>query len=369
MTGVVHPHDTLGAGELADHVGHQIALGEQAGTLGLSHVGADALGDKAGDGLDALNLGLDGAELLLEQHGLEARQAGGQGLLEVGLEEELGVRETGANHLLVAADDLARVFRLDVGDEDELRQQLAVLVVDREVLLVTLHGVHQRFSRHGQELLFEVGGQHHRPLDQCGDLFQQGVIQIGHATEGGSGRFGVSLDLGLARHKVGNHFAFFQQDLRVLAGVVDGEFTLAHKAVTANGAGRVDTQNVSGHQIPIQQQGHGEHRTHELDGLVAPAHHLGNGQLGQCSSDQLAQQFFGRTAFDLGGVNQPLTLVGDQTLGLFNRDAVATGPAFGSLGRLAFGIERLGDGRAALLDALARLLAGQLTHFQRQTAR
>ncbi|MOA08606.1 hypothetical protein D3C78_1283860 [compost metagenome] len=91
MTGVVHPHDTLGAGELADHVGHQIALGEQAGTLGLSHVGTDALGDKAGDGLDALDLGPDCAELLLEQHGFKARQAGGQGLLEVGLEEELGV--------------------------------------------------------------------------------------------------------------------------------------------------------------------------------------------------------------------------------------------------------------------------------------
>ena len=58
--------------------------------------------------------------------------------------------------------------------------------------LVTLHSVHQRFSRHGQELLFEVGGQHHRPLDQCSHFFQQGVVQIGHATEGGSGRFDVS---------------------------------------------------------------------------------------------------------------------------------------------------------------------------------
>ena len=369
MTGVVHPHDTLGVGELADHVGHQITLGEQTGTLGLSHIGADTLGDKAGDGLDALDLGLDGAQLLLEQHGFKARQAGGQGLLEVGLEEELGVRETGANHLLVAADDLARVFRLDVGDEDELRQQLAVLVVDREVLLVTLHGVHQRFSRNGQELLFEVGGQHHRPLDQCGHFFQQGVVQIGHATEGGSGRFDVSLDLGLARHEVGNHHAALLQDLRVLAGVVDGELALAHKAVAADGAGRVDTQNVSGNQIPIQQQGHGEDRTHELDGLVAPAHHLRDRQFGQCLANQFAQQIDGRTAFDLGGVNQPLALVGDQTLGLLNGDAVATGPAFGSLGRLAFGIERLGDGRAALLDALARLFASQLAYLQRQTAR
>ncbi|MNC03572.1 hypothetical protein D3C75_509840 [compost metagenome] len=202
-------------------------------------------------------------------------------MLEVSLEEELGVRQTGAHHLLVAADDLARVLGLDVGDEDELRQQLAALVVDREVLLVTLHGVNQRLGRYRQELLFEVGGQHHRPFDQGGDFFQQGVVQIGDATEGGSGRFGVSLDLGLARHKVGNHHAALLQDLRVLAGVVDGELALAHKAVAANGAGRVDTQNVSGHQIPIQQQGHGEHRTHELDGLVAPAHHLGDGQLGQ----------------------------------------------------------------------------------------
>ncbi|MOA28604.1 hypothetical protein D3C78_1495570 [compost metagenome] len=141
--------------------------------------------------------------------------------------------------------------------------------------------MNQRLGRYRQELLFEVGGQHHRPFDQGGDFFQQGVVQIGDATEGGSGRFDVSLDLGLAHHKVGYYLAFFQQDLRVLTGVVDLELGLAHKAVTADGAGGVDPQDGGGHEIAVQQQGHGEHRTHELDGLVAPAHHLGDGQLGQ----------------------------------------------------------------------------------------
>ena len=103
--------------------------------------------------------------------------------------------------------------------------------------------------------------------------------------------------------------------------------------------------------------------------VLSPQHHFRDRQLGQRLANQFAQQLFGRTAFDLGGVNQPLALVGDQTLGLLNGDAVATGPAFGGLGRLAFGIERLRHGRAALLDALARLFASQLAHLQRQTAR
>jgi hypothetical protein len=201
VAGVVHAHHPLGVGEFEHHVGHQIALGQQAGPFGQRPVGADGGGDKAGQGADALGLLPHRAQLLLEQHMVQLLQAGDQRGLAVGIEEELGVGQARAYHLLVAADDLARVLGLDVGDEDEGRQQAAVGVVHREVLLVTLHGVHQGFRRHRQELLLEGGGEHHRPLHQGGDFFQQLVVQIGDTARGGGGLFAPALIIALRRSK------------------------------------------------------------------------------------------------------------------------------------------------------------------------
>ena len=105
-------------------------------------------------------------QLLLEQNGLQARQVIFQTFFTVRIEEELCISQTWTNHFLVTGDNLLRVFRLDVRHEDEVWQQLARVVINREVLLVTLHGVNQRFSWYREEFLFELRGQHHRPFHQ-----------------------------------------------------------------------------------------------------------------------------------------------------------------------------------------------------------
>ncbi|CQQ36398.1 Uncharacterised protein [Salmonella enterica subsp. enterica serovar Typhimurium str. DT104] len=70
MARVVHPHHALGVGELEDHVGHQVALGEQARTSGVVDVSANLTGNPARQRLNTVGLVAQRAQLLLEQHGL-----------------------------------------------------------------------------------------------------------------------------------------------------------------------------------------------------------------------------------------------------------------------------------------------------------
>ena len=173
VTRVVHPHNALGVGELEDHVGHQVALGQQARTGCVVNVSANLFSNPASQRLDAVSFVTQCTQLLLKQHGLQARQVIFQTFFTVGVEEELGIRQTWTNDFLVTRDNLLRIFRFDVGNEDKVRQQFAVVRIHREVLLVTFHGVNQRFRRHREEFLFEFCGQHNRPFHQRSDFFQQ----------------------------------------------------------------------------------------------------------------------------------------------------------------------------------------------------
>ena len=231
MARVVHAHHATGIGEFEHHVGHQVALRQQARAGGVVDVGADLAGNPARQRLNAVGFVAQGAQLLLEQHGFRARQVIFRAFLTVGVEEELGVGRAWTHHLLVTGDDLLRVFRLDVGHEDKVRQQFARGVIHREILLVALHGVHQRFRRHRREFLFEFGSQYHRPFHQRGHFFQQAVAQIGLAANLLRRQLCIALDEGFTRFIVGDHFAALQQDLRVLVGVVEGELGFAHEAV------------------------------------------------------------------------------------------------------------------------------------------
>ena len=58
---------------------------------------------------------------------LEFRQAVFESRFQVGLIEEFGVGQPGADDALIAGDDgFAAVFCLDIGDEDEFVDQLGV---------------------------------------------------------------------------------------------------------------------------------------------------------------------------------------------------------------------------------------------------
>ena len=219
--------------------------------------------------------------MLLEQYGLQTRQVVFQTFFTVGVEEELCIRQTWAHHFLVTGDNLDRIFRFDVRHEDEVWQQLAVVGVYREVLLVTLHGIDQRFCRNGQEFLFELRGQHNWPFHQRGHFFQQAFAQVSVTANLARRFFRVRFDFGFTLFVVGNDFTALQQDLRVLVGIVDGELRLAHKAVAADHAIGRHAQNGRWNHGIAQQQGHGVNRTHEVHVGRAPAHQLRNWQLSQ----------------------------------------------------------------------------------------
>ena len=99
-------------------------------------------------------------------------------LLEVLLPEELGVGQPRADHLLVAGDDVrAAVVGRQVRHQQELVGQLArARMLEREALLVLLHGEHQAFGRHRQERLLEAAHQHQRPLGEAGVLGEQRLV-------------------------------------------------------------------------------------------------------------------------------------------------------------------------------------------------
>jgi hypothetical protein len=152
---VVAAHDALQLGELADHVGQQVGLGQARGDIGVVRqlVAAQLRADHLGDGAHALDALALRAQLVVVHDLGQAGDARLQRLLAVLVEEELGIGQARAHHALVAADDRAGVLRADVADHQELVGELALRVQQREVLLVGLHREDQAFLRHREEFL------------------------------------------------------------------------------------------------------------------------------------------------------------------------------------------------------------------------
>lgn len=111
-----------------------------------------------------------------------------------------------------------RVLALDIGDGDEGRLELAVVVQQVEVLLIGLHGGDQTLRRHFQEALVEGARQCHRPFHEAVDLVEQGFLDDGVGTID----FCLGLDLfadTLTTHlTVGQHAGAFQR-VEVVLGV------------------------------------------------------------------------------------------------------------------------------------------------------
>ncbi|CRZ52978.1 Uncharacterised protein [Vibrio cholerae] len=78
---------------------------------------------------------------------------------------------------------MARLFRFDVRNEDEVRQQFFACVIDWEIFLVTFHGVHQSFCWNFEEFFFKFRRHHHWPFHQRGHFFYQRIFQIRDTAE------------------------------------------------------------------------------------------------------------------------------------------------------------------------------------------
>ncbi len=168
---VIAAHEALQLGELADHLGREVGLGQPRRLLGQRRVRADMRGDlprQRGDALHALALS---AELLVEADGVQLLEP----LLElhglVRLPEEAGVGEAGADDAGVAGDDRrAAVLRLGVG---RAMKRLARRpdFGSRTTSISGWRGSSgARPPAAPRELLLEAPHQRHAAFDEAGDL-------------------------------------------------------------------------------------------------------------------------------------------------------------------------------------------------------
>ena len=282
MARVVRAHDALQFGEFAHHVGQQIGLGQQGAAFGQGHVVVQFGGDGAGQRLDALCAGSLRAQLVVVDDVGQQRQTRCQRLLLVLLEEELGVGQARAHDALVAADDVFWRVRLDVGDDQEARAQLAFAVGQGEVFLVRLHGEDQAFLRHGQEFLLEVAFIHDRPFDQGRHFVEQ---RFGHQHLVGAGLVQqLGADALLAFLVAGDDAGVEDQRRRIVFRVRDGDrFAIGEETVAQGGAAGGEAQQGQGQDIDAVQGDQAVGRAHELHGGAVRAliaHQFWNRQLG-----------------------------------------------------------------------------------------
>ena len=115
---VVAPHDALQLGELADHVGHQIGLGELGRLVSLrrQRSAAELLADGLGNRAHACHALALRAELVVINHFVQAGHARGQRFFAVLVEEKFSVGQARAHHALVATNHRTGVCRVDVAD-------------------------------------------------------------------------------------------------------------------------------------------------------------------------------------------------------------------------------------------------------------
>ena len=186
---VIAAHQALQFGELADHLGHQVGLGEPGGARGQFDVRPDLRRDFARERLDAVDaLGLR-AELLVENdpERLELGEALVERLLgfvlvvgqvvKVGQPEMPGVGEARPHDPGVAGRDRrAAVARDEVRDQDEAVCEPAVGVLQHEALLVGADSGADDLRRNVEKVRLEFADQRDRPFDQPCDLLEQSLV-------------------------------------------------------------------------------------------------------------------------------------------------------------------------------------------------
>src|SRR5690606_9037845 len=286
-----------------DHAGDQIAFAQVRGTLYGHFVGAQTLGDFGRQRADAAGFIGDRTQTIHPHHVFQFRETAGQRLLAVGVPEESGVGQTWTDYFFVTGNHLRRVFRLDVGDGDEVRHQFAVFH-HVEVFLVFFHGRHQRFRRYAQEGFVERTGQCYRPFVQRGYFVEQVVADDGFATQFLTGGSHLLFDqrgaLGIVGHRVGcAQFAF------VFGRCIQHHRRWRVETVATGGVAGFQTQHFAVHYLITEQHHQPLHRTHEFHAGSTPAHALRDWQLVEAVLHDGRQQLYGAFTFD-GALNHQL---------------------------------------------------------------
>ncbi len=137
------------------------------------------------------------AQILLEGHCLQHFDAIAQRDLLIGVPEEAGIVEAGAQDAFVAVANEAVGIAVGVEHGEKVRQQLPVGVLDREILLVIAHHGDEHFGGQREEFGIEAAENHRRTLREIDDRVEQRLVfapaRAGNGSRGGIERFADAL--------------------------------------------------------------------------------------------------------------------------------------------------------------------------------
>ncbi len=298
---VVPAHLALQLGKLADHPADEIRLAQQRRAR--RERGAGVAQRRAQRGCELLqpaHLLADRAELRVEHERVESGNAVLEANLAVLVPEELRVRETRAQHALVARDDRgASVGCFDVGDDEEARGQPPVGGLERKVLLVRAHGRREHFARQVHEVLVDRSDQRDGPLDQPRDFLEERRVRR-HAQ--GFRRRELVVAARDDRPPLGGieHDERFAQ----LAGVVverrHRDALRREEAVAPRRPVGAQTVRVQRHvdDGAVEQAQNVLQRPHPAQRIAAPPHRLRPGERLDRARDERGQDARGRAAGD-----------------------------------------------------------------------
>ncbi len=174
--------DALQLGELLHQLGRQVGLCTAAPALKTmpGRTVPPALrmvfADQAAQPLHAQRLVEVAAQIFLEGHRLQHLHAIAQRNLLVGFPEEAGVVEAGAQHALVAVADEPVGIAVGVQHGEEVRQQLAARIFQREIFLVIAHYGHQHFIGKREKFGIEVAQDDRRKFREVDDRVEQRLV-------------------------------------------------------------------------------------------------------------------------------------------------------------------------------------------------
>ena len=247
----------------------------------------------AAEVLGACGLVVVAAQLLLESDGLEHGHAILKRELLIGVPEEAGVVEAGAQHALIAVAHNG--FALGIGNRVEhskkVRRELSVGILNREVLLVVAHHGDQNFFGQREKFAIEVAEDDRRSFGEIDDGIEQSLI-FSPARAGDLTHCGVEgfADLVLALGVAGQHIGGAQL-VGIFGGRGEWDRSRGKDAMPAGGAAGGDAAELERHNIVIKKRDEPAHGAHEALRLArTPVHVFGPVEGGDFLGNELGEQ-------------------------------------------------------------------------------
>ncbi|GBD30361.1 hypothetical protein HRbin32_01464 [bacterium HR32] len=292
-------YSTLQLRELAHQVRGQVRLAQPCGSLKRGRLvcaQAHLLREPPAQPFQALDLLLQGAQPLVEGHGLQPPRPLLQGAFAVLLVEEPGVHQARPQDPLVALPHRVQPHPVSVANAHEGVQQGAV-PAHREVPLVVAHDRDQHGLRQLQELGVEPAHERRRPLHQVGHLVHEGVLKVRFAACLRRAPLDLRSDLRPASVAVRQHVRP-SRDLLVVPGVrpPQGVGAGAELAVPVGEPSGPHARELESDHVLVHQGHHPPDRPREPKVVAGPPHGLGEAQGRDHAGQEFRQDLRRRTA-------------------------------------------------------------------------